>query len=375
MVRCSCLPTSVRKGRPHSKYILHQVMSNRTHRLQSVTIKDIAREAGVSFSTVSRVINNFEYIKPETRERVMDAMTRLGYVANQHARSLAGGHSQVIGLLIHAFDSTYIGQIIEGIDEAVAEAQYDLMLYTTHRHTTREANFVAGLARGLADGLLLVLPRDIQTYLDTLSQQGFPFVLIDHATDKEGIAAVSATNRQGAYDATAHLLKLGHRRIGFITGDMVADSARERLLGYKNALADNGLPFEPDLVYKGDFFQTKGYEGANALLSLDSPPTAIFASSDVIAFGVYDAVRARGFYAPKDISIIGFDDIPQAAQAYPPLTTVRQPLQEMGRLATQMLLRWLNEDLDEPLGYVQLPTELIVRDSACTPINSAFYHS
>jgi LacI family transcriptional regulator len=350
-------------------------MSTRTHKFQRVTIKDIAREADVSFSTVSRVINNFEYIKPETRERVVNAMTRLGYVANQHARSLVGGHSKVVGLLIHAFDSTYIGQIIQGIDEAVAEAQYDLMLYTTHRHSTREANFVASLVCGLADGLLLVLPRDVQTYLDTLSEQGFPFVLIDYASEAEDVVSVSATNRQGAHDATAHLIELGHRRIGFITGDMVADSARERLQGYKDALADNNVAYDVDLVYEGDFFQSEGYEGANALLSLSAPPTAIFASSDVIAFGVYDAIRIRGLQTPRDISVVGFDDIPQAAQAHPPLTTVRQPLQEMGRCATQMLLRWLNEDLDEPLGYVQLPTELVVRDSACSPIDSVFYHS
>ncbi|MBN1427820.1 MAG: LacI family DNA-binding transcriptional regulator [Anaerolineae bacterium] len=350
-------------------------MITKVRRSPNTTIKDIARESGVSYSTVSRVINNFEHIKPETRERVMDAMTRLGYVANQHARSLVGGRSQVIGLLIHAFDSSYIGQIIQGIDEAVAEAHYDLMLYTTHRRKIRESSFVVSLARGLADGLLLVLPRDIEAYLDTLGQQGFPFVLIDYAATSSDVPSVNAANQQGAYDATLYLAKIGHRRIGFITGDMVADSAQERLMGYKQALAGSGIAFEAELVFQGDFYQSKGFEGANSLLSLDNPPTAIFASNDMIAFGVYEAVRNRGLRTPEDVSVVGFDDIPQAAQVHPSLTTVRQPLQEMGRIATQMLLRWIEEDLDEPLGYTQLATELIVRDSACSPVDSVFYRS
>lgn len=346
-------------------------MSKSRH-FSGTTIKDIAREAGVSYSTVSRVVNNFEYIKPETRERVLTAMTRLGYVANQQARSLVGGRSQVIGLLIHAFDSPYIGQIIQGIDEAVAEAQYDLMLYTTHRRKARESTFVTSLARGLADGLLLVLPRDTEAYLDSLSRQGFPFVLVDYKAPSGEIPAVSATNFEGAYDAVNHLIGLGHRRIGFITGDRETGSANERLSGYRAALHANGITSNPDLVYEGDFFQFSGLEGANHLLSLSVPPTAIFASNDVMAFGVYEAIRARGLRIPHDISVIGFDDIPQAAQLHPGLTTVRQPLVEMGRLATQRLLKTIEEDLEEPLGYTELPTELIIRDSACPPDNSIY---
>jgi LacI family transcriptional regulator len=344
-------------------------MSKNRH-LPATTIKDIAREAGVSYSTVSRVVNNFEHIKPETRERVLMAMTRLGYVANQQARSLVGGRSQVVGLLIHAFDSPYIGLIIEGIDVAVAEAQYDLMLYTTHRRKARESTFVTSLARGLADGLLLVLPRDTEAYLDTLGRQGTPFVLVDYKPESSDIPAVCATNFEGAYDAMTYLLELGHRRIGFITGDMETGSANERLRGYRASLADWNIPFDPDLTYQGNFFQLSGLQGANHLLSLDSPPTAIFASNDIMAFGGYEAIRARGLRIPQDVSVIGFDDIPQAAQLHPGLTTVRQPLVEMGRRATEMLLRWIDDEEQRP-GYVELPVELVVRDSCCPPADSA----
>src|SRR5688572_29756853 len=241
---------------------------NKIRHVSGTTIKDIAREAGVSYSTVSRVVNNFEYIKPETRERVLTAMTRLGYVANQQARSLVGGRSQVVGLLIHAFDSPYIGLIIEGIDEAVAEAQYDLMLYTTHRRKSRELTFVASLTRGLADGLLLVLPRDTEAYLDTLGRQGFPFVLVDYKAQSSEIPAVSATNFEGAYEAMMYLIDLGHQRIGFVTGDMETGSAKERLRGYQEAVSDRGILLDPTLVYEGDFFQLSGLQGANQLLSL-----------------------------------------------------------------------------------------------------------
>jgi LacI family transcriptional regulator len=340
---------------------------NKNRHISSTTIKDIAREAGVSYATVSRVINNYEHIKPETRVRVMTAMTRLGYVANQQARSLVGGRSQVIGLLIHAFDSPYIGQIIQGVDEAVAEAQYDLMLYTTHRRKARESTFVASLTRGLADGLIIVLPRDTEAYLATLARQGFPFVFVDYQAHTSNIPAVSATNFEGAYDAMNYLLGLGHRRIGLITGDMETGSANERLRGYQAALADQGLESAPDLIYEGNFFQPSGLDGANHLLSLNHPPTAIFASNDVMAAGVYEAIRARGLRIPHDISVVGFDDIPQAAQLHPGLTTVRQPLIEMGRLATQRLLRLIEEEMAEPLGYIELPTEFILRDSAAPP--------
>jgi LacI family transcriptional regulator len=346
-------------------------MNQRPRPIGSTTIKDIAQEAGVSYSTVSRVINNFEYVKPETRDRVMDAVTRLGYVANQQARSLVGGKSQVIGLLIHAFDSPYIGQIIQGIDEAVTEAEYDLLLYTTHRRKTRETTYVASLTRGLADGLLLVLPRDIDAYIDMLGRQGFPFVLIDHDAEKQNVPGVSATNHQGAYDAVSYLIELGHRRIGFIAGTMLVGSAHARLTGYEAALAGNGIALDPSLIYHGDFFQRSGLEGGNTLLSLPNPPTAIFASNDVMAFGVYEAIRARGLRIPQDVSVVGFDDIPQATQMHPALTTVRQPLQEMGRIATQRLFSWIEHDLEQPLEFLYLPTELILRDSACPPDSRA----
>ncbi len=331
-----------------------------------VTIIEVAAEAGVSFATVSRVINNDIHVRPETRKRVLTTMQRLGYVANRQARSLAGGKSNMIGLLVPDLGTGYIGEIIRGIDTELSWTGIDLILYTTHRTATKESNYVANLARGMVDGLLLVLPRNPVDYIATLTRRNYPFVLIDHQGTAETCPAVGATNWQGAFTATEYLISLGHKRIGFITGSMDLGCAQDRLKGYRSALRTHHIPETPDLVYEGTFFQPDGYAGACALLDLEDPPTAIFASNDVMAMGVMDAVRNRELRIPDDISVIGFDNIPQSAMVYPPLTTVQQPLEQMGRVAAQMLIGILN-NVEKDTNRIELPTELIVRSSTSSP--------
>ena len=332
---------------------------------QDITIFDVAREANVSYSTVSRVINN-KGVSADKRERVLRAMAELGYVANVQARSLAGGKSNIIGLLVHSLTVEYFGEIARGVDEALASVQYDLMLYTTHRRKGRESAYVTKLTRNLVDGLLLVLPRNAEAYLETLRQRRFPYVLVDHQGIGSDVPSVGATNWQGGYDGTRYLIALGHRRIGFVTGDMTLGCARDRLAGYRQALHDAGLAIDPTLIREGDFLQPRGFTCGNELLDLAHPPTAIFTSNDVSAFGVMEAVRNRGLRIPDDVSILGFDDIPQAAQVHPSLTTVRQPLAEMGRIAVELLFTYMNEP-DAAVKRIELPTELVVRQS-CQPL-------
>lgn len=329
---------------------------------KAVTILDVAREAGVSYATVSRVVNNKNSIAPEKRARVLEAMERLGYVPNLQARKLAGGRSQVIGLVLHDVWSSYVVEILRGVDEELAAAQYDLMLYTSRRRAANESAHVTAVTQGLAEGLLLLLPRGLQTYVERLQQRHFPFVLIDHEPEPGGPPAVGATNRQGAMDAMFHLLNLGHRRIGFITGDMHIGASRARLEGYRAALAARGLPFDAALVAEGDFLHPRALEAARRLLALESRPSAIFASNDVSAFGVLDAARELHLRVPEDLSVVGFDDIPQAAYVQPALTTVRQPLEEMGRVAARLLLAAMHDAQPPPAG-VELATELVVRGS------------
>jgi LacI family transcriptional regulator len=331
-----------------------------------VTIMDVAEEAGVSFSTVSRVVNNKSYVKEETRKKVLQAMTRLGYQANLTARSLAGGRSNVIGLLVVDLTTQYLGEIMRGIDDVLAANQYELMLYTTHRRKTKESAYVNMMARGLADGLLIVLPREPEAYLESLRQREFPHVLIDQYGIDDADISVTAANHQGGYEATKHLIDLGHKRIGIITGwtDMI--SAQHRLEGYKAALADHGIPLDSELIFEGDFTQACGFNGASQFLNLYEPPTAVFASNDVSAVGVIDAARAHGLSVPDQLSVIGFDDIPMAATLNPQLTTMHQPLQEMGRSATQLLLNLVDNSKEKPTSIV-LPTKLILRESTTSP--------
>ena len=335
---------------------------------KQVTIHDVAAAADISYGTVSRVINDAPHVKAETRQRVREAMDRLGFVVDRRARSLAGGRSQVLAVLVPDLGTGYIGEIIRGIDAEVELAQYDLLLYTTHRQTAKESSYVASIARGMADGLVLILPSDLQAMVDHLRQIKFPFVLVDYQGVEEQVPAVCATNWQGAYNATEYLIEIGHRRIGFITGDMEMAAARNRLAGHQAALRTQHLPSEPELVRDGQFHYPDGYAATLALLALPNPPTAIFASNDDMALGAMDALRGQGLRVPDDISVVGFDGIPQAALVHPPLTTVSQPLAKMGRVATQMLLDLLN-DPGKPVRRIELPTELIIRES-CRPLSS-----
>ncbi|MBK8989105.1 MAG: LacI family DNA-binding transcriptional regulator [Chloroflexi bacterium] len=338
----------------------------------NVTIVDVAREANVSYATVSRVVNNFAHVKPETRERVEAAMSKLGYVVNLKARSLAGGRSQVVGVLIYELDTSYHVEIVKGVDAEIANSNYDLMLSTTHKRKGKESTYVTQLTQGMADGLLVVLPRNLEAYQGDLDRKRFPYVLIDHPGLGIGdCSAVLTANWQGAYDATRYLIELGHKRIGFVTGFIEVASAQDRLAGYQTALRDHGLLVDPELICKGDFLEQSGHDAALKFLQLNKPPTAVFASSDICAFGVMKAVQAAGGRVPEDVSIMGFDDVPEASYMRPMLTTVRQPLRSMGQEATRILIERI-EDPTLPTKRVEFATELIVRESCQSPNESQF---
>lgn len=330
---------------------------------RGVTIVEVARASGVSTATVSRVLSGYEFVKEATRIRVMEAVKRLGYVTNLQARHLAGGRSRIIGLLVPNLDNAYVGTIMRGIDQELERANYDLMLYTSHRHANKESLYVSAIASGLTEGLLLIAPLDPTTYLDALRERNFPHVLIDQVEATGSSSVVEATNWQGAYEATRYLYQLGHTRIAFITGSLAMRSAVDRLQGYKAALADCGIPVREELVVEGDYQQQTAYEVSKRLLqSIDPLPTAIFAANDLSAFGAMDAAHECNLRVPDDISVIGFDDIPQASFVYPKLTTVRQPLEEMGRDAVRMLLSQI-EDQNPTPQRIALATQLVIRNS------------
>jgi LacI family transcriptional regulator len=337
-----------------------------------VTIVDIAREVGVSHATVSRVLNGHEGVKPATRQRVLDAVERLGYVANLQARRLAGGRSHVIGLIVSGLTNGYTNQLLEGIEIAVSETDYDLLLYSSISRTRRrihESSYVDRLINGLADGLLIISPFFPEAYIERLEQHNFPYVLVDHSDQRGNRPVIYATNHQGAREATEYLTQLGHRRIGFITGWQLHPSTSERLEGYKAALAAHGLVFDAALVRQGDFLTEGGYRAGLELLTLPDAPTAIFASSDDMAIGVMDAARQLHLRIPDDISIVGFDDIHQASLVYPKLTTVSQSLSQTGAAALNMLVDYI-ENPQSPRRQHAVATRLVIRDSCQPPAPS-----
>ena len=240
------------------------------------------------------------------------------------------------------------------------------MLYTTHDREEKEATYVSMMARGMVDGLLLVIPRNGDVCLDGLRKQGFPHVIIDGPEGCGKSPSLLAENFQGAYDATAYLISEGHRKIGFISGTLDIFSAKDRLSGYLAALREHNIPVHPGYIQKGDFFRMTGYDAAKRLIGLESSPTAIFASNDVMAFGVMQAARELELTIPTDLSIVGFDDVPQTRATYPKLTTVRQPLEEMGQMAAEMLSN-LIDDKKIDVSDVRFKAKLVIRQSSGPP--------
>jgi LacI family transcriptional regulator len=326
----------------------------------------VARTAGVSYSTVSRVVNGHAHIHDETRRRVQAAMRELGYVAHVSARALASGRTQAIGLLTEGVGNAFFSAVIHGVDQQVAIADYDFLLCTTHARQGKEAEYVARLAHGMVDGLLIVLPRSLPDYVEQLRAERFPFVLIDYDAEAPGCNVVNASNRSGTRGAIEHLIALGHQRIGFITGREAVGATHQRLAGYRDALTQAGLPLRAGDVVPGDFEEPRGYEAACDLLGRDERPTAIFASSDLAALGVIRAAQDLGLEVPTDLSVVGFDDIPEASWVAPALTTVRQPLRDMGRVAVRRLMSLLAEP-DQPPARIVLDTELVIRRSTAPP--------
>ena len=329
----------------------------------SVTIADVAEATHVSKMTVSRVINGQPGVSAKTRQRILEAIEQLGYVHSANSRTRSNG-VRLIGLLIPDITTTYMGEILRGVSGAAERLDYGLMLYTqgSTGHTQRTSYYLSLLNNSFVNGVLMVVPLDFEVIVNDLKEHDIRYVIIDHHNGTDNEPSVTATNSKGVRDAMRHLLALGHQRIGFITGRMDIACSHDRLQGYRDGLAEVGLPFDADLVREGDFTQPIGFHQTQALLQLREPPTAIIASNDVMAFGVMDATKAAGLSIGRDLSIIGFDDILMASQTYPTLTTVRQPMAEMGETALE-LLTTLIEGRPALTMRRELPTELVIRES------------
>jgi len=360
---------------------------------EKMTIRDIARLAGVSTATVSRVLNQKPDVGPATRERVQRLMEEMAFVPSITASRLAGGRSRVIGILIPSLAWPSIPEIMRGVSEVIEHTPYELLLYSiTHEQdrTEKDQHDIIDriLATKLAAGLLAMFPGQSARHLTRLHEQGFPIVMVDDQAEPTNIPSVGASNRRGGYAATRYLIREGHRRIAHIQGPKKYLVSYERYLGYCEALSEAGITPEPALVLEGDFMLSGGRSCASKLLALEERPTAIFAANDLMAYGVLEAAEEYGLRIPEDLSLIGFDDIPLSAHTRPALTTVRQPFYSIGQRAIELLLSLLESSRPVNHGWypgsiqtfasfstvkqsepicIRLATNLMVRASCSTP--------
>jgi LacI family transcriptional regulator len=325
----------------------------------------VARAAGVSISTVSRVLNDKDDVAPETYQKVQDVIEELSYTSSLAARSMRSRRTNVIGLIMPDVEGPFAIQVMRGINQAITELGYDLIVYTggdikKKSSADREQRYVSLLNSGITDGVIVVTPA--ATTFSTAS----PVVVVDPNNVSPDCPAVIAANRAGALVAMEYLISLGHRRIGFIGGRPELQSAVQRLQGYKDGLRQAGIPLDPELIQAGDYTTGTGMICAQKLLNLPDPPTAIFAANDQSAIGVIKAAQEAGLRVPDDLSLVGFDNIPEAVYVNPGLTTVEQSIDKMGYVATEMLVSLIQgESLDSNL--YEMHTHLIIRDS-CRPI-------
>lgn len=324
-----------------------------------ISIFDVAKKSGLSVVTVSRVINNAPSVREKNREKVLRAMKELGYHPSAAARSLARGRTGVIGLTLATLQDSFFDAVVKEIGDRLAEQGYFLALSV-------ETGAGGGAGRLLfeedrVDGVIVLSPMQEDGYELELLQKRIPYILLDNQQPSPSAPSVVVNNFKGGYEATRHLIGLGHRKIAHIAGPRAFLSSRDRERGFVQALAEAGL--EPWSVEPGEFNIDSGYRIAEAWIAAASLPEAVFAADDHIALGVVDACKNAGLRVPRDLSVVGFDDQLLASALRPALTTVRQPADKIGRRGVELLLAAIEGQQQRRHVTVQIDPELIVRDS------------
>jgi LacI family transcriptional regulator len=333
-----------------------------------LTLEDVARYAGVSRSTVSRVINGEANVNEETRNRVKAVIQKINFQPNLAARGLAAGHTNVLGLVIPMgvsaiFSDPFFPLLIQGVSSSCNALDYSVMLWLAEpefeRRTIRQI-----LYNGLVDGVIVSSMMADDPIVGSLAESKLPFVLIGRHPTNDKVSYVDVENRTGARDAILYFIRQGRRRIATITGLQNMIVGMDRYEGYVDALRERGVQYIPELVVEGDFTDGGGYFAMQRLLA--HRPDAVLAASDVMAIGAMRAIQEAGLRIPEDIAVIGFDDIPLATRSTPPLTTVRQPIQRMGAVAAETLIDMIAHPEDQPRRVI-LASELVIRSSCAPP--------
>lgn len=340
---------------------------NSSDQKRALNLVDIGEKAGVSRSTVSRVINNDPHVNEATRARVMRVIQDLGYVPNMAARALVTRRTQVIGVVIPQRLTTifnepyYFPALLHGIASVFNARDYSMMLWVEEDHHDPQRFYDRIVRNRLIDGLIVASISHKSLFVTKMTEVDMPVVLTERPpAPLAHHSYISIDNAAAAYNAVMHLVRLGRRRIGHITGDLTNPDALERIEGYRRALSDAGLEDDRNLVVEGNFSRQSGYHGGKIMIPRGID--AVFAANDQSALGVLDALNEAGLRVPDDVAVVGFDDLPAAATSMPPLTTIHQPVQDRGARAAQLLLDTV-EGIEREIRHVLLPTEIVIRES------------
>lgn len=325
------------------------------------SIKDVAREAGVSTATVSHVINNTRFVSDEVRARVESAIEQCRYYPNAHARSLASGNSRILGLVISDIANPFFPELVKAIETAAFERGYDVMLTNTNYDAERTSHYVRRFIERKAAGVILMTSELDKNLINELARREVSVVFLDLGEPGIHLSNMRVDYETGIEEAVLHLVALGHRNIAFIGGTQHLRSARRRLEAFQQATRQL-FPDTPEQIFYGNFKIEGGRRAASEILAEKELPTAVIAANDLMALGAIDEFRTAGLNVPRDISVCGFDDIAFAALANPPLTTVRLPRNELGRRAVEAVLETLAHPESQGIE-ITIPTHLVIRGS------------
>jgi LacI family transcriptional regulator len=332
----------------------------------ATTLHEVARRAGVSAMTVSRVVNGRGSVDSETRQRVEEAIQALDYVPNRIARGLISQKTQTIGIIVPDIVNPFFAPVVRGAESAARKAGYRVLLCNSEGDLRLEREYIEDLVAHRVEGLLLTPASDrSRSSILSLLRGGFPLVLIDRALPDADCDLIVSDNAQGARRLIEHLIAIGHREIAHVSDAEDTSTGRERLRGYREALEAAGIPFQPELVIRTTVDRIGGYRAAQEILARDPLPTAIFAVNNMTAVGTMEALRERSLSVPKDMGLVCFDDVEHLAVLSPILTVIDQPAEIFGSLGVQLLLERMTGKANSRPRRIILQTDLIVRQSCC----------
>jgi DNA-binding LacI/PurR family transcriptional regulator len=330
-----------------------------------ISIKDIAKMAGVSHSTVSRALRNNPAINKQTAANIRRIAEETRYRASSVARSLVTRQTRTVGTVVTTISDPFAAGVVSGIEEVADEHRFSVILANSNADPEREVRVVRSFEERRVDGIIVTSSRAGSVYTPMIEQMHIPIVLLNNQHPSEAVHSVMIANIDASREATSYLIALGHRRIAYLGDRHGGQSDTERFAGYRRALEESDVPFQPELMVHGDGKPEGGTRGMAQLLALAQLPTAVFCYNDMTALGALRHIRTSGLCVPRDISLIGFDDLYITEYTEPPLTTVRQPMRQMGRMAMETLLQLLEGS--ESAHNVKVPGELIIRESTAPP--------